>query len=56
MMKSWQPSRVLISNQEVEDALFIANYNGWYLCPSPINAAFVVMVAIQKVIDENTSD
>lgn len=52
-LKPWQPNKILITSQEVSDSIAYANYMGWYFCPSPINAAFVVMLALMKVQDEN---
>jgi len=52
--KAWQPNQVLIGHKEVADAIDTAQRNGWPLAPSPINAAFVTFIAINKVINENT--
>jgi len=55
-LKPWQPGKILITSQEVSDSIAFATYMGWPFCASPLNAAFVVMVAITKVQDENKSD
>lgn len=45
---------MLIGHKEVADAIDHAQENGWPLAPSPINAAFVTFLAINKVLNENT--
>tara|TARA_R100000951_G_scaffold2179_2_gene3708 strand:+ start:3243 stop:3407 length:165 start_codon:yes stop_codon:yes gene_type:complete len=52
-LKPWQPNKILITSKEVSDAIAFAEYMGWPFCASPLNAAFVVSVAIMKVQDEN---
>jgi TRAP-type C4-dicarboxylate transport system permease small subunit len=51
--KAWNPSALLITQDEISAALDYADHMGWYFCPSPINAAFVTMIAIQNLYDEN---
>lgn len=53
-LKAWQPNQVLIGHKEVADAIDHAQENGWPLAPSPINAAFITFLAINKVLNENT--
>ena len=55
-LSKWQPQSVLITSQEVSDAISYADYMGWYFAPSPLNAAFVTMLAINKVLHENPID
>lgn len=50
----WQPQLVLIANREVCDAISLAKANGWPMAPSPVNAALVAYLAIEKVLYENT--
>ncbi len=52
--KPWQPQSVLITPTEVSQSIEEADNMGWYLAPSPINAAFIVMLAINKVTHENS--
>lgn len=51
--KPWQPGAVLISQSEISAAMEHADDMGWYFCPSPINAAFITMLVIMELYDEN---
>ncbi len=55
-LSKWQPQSVLITSSEVEESILFAQYTGWYFAPSPLNAAFITMLAINKVIHENPID
>tara|TARA_R110000796_G_scaffold111390_1_gene222913 strand:+ start:121 stop:285 length:165 start_codon:yes stop_codon:yes gene_type:complete len=52
-LKPWQPGKILITGQEVSDSIAYANHMGWYFCPSPVNAAFVSMLAIMDLYEED---
>lgn len=54
--KPWQPQSILITSEEVEDSIIFAQYMGWFFAPSPLNAAFITMLAIDKVIHEDPLD
>lgn len=54
--KPWQPQSILITSVEVEDSIAFANYIGWYFAASPLNAAFVTMLAIDKATHEDPFD
>lgn len=50
--KAWQPGKILITSGEISASVNYATFKGWQFCPSPINAAFVVMLALTRVINE----
>ena len=52
-LKPWEPSQVLITQDEVNASLEYAAFKQWSFCPSPINAAFVTMLAIKNLLNEN---
>lgn len=54
--KPWQPGKILITSGDVAASIEYADHMGWHFAPSPINAAFVVMLALNKVKNENSSN
>lgn len=53
-LREWQPTKVLISQFELNQAIVLAEKNNIPFAPSPVNAALIVFLAIQKVLNENT--
>jgi len=48
--KKQVPGQVLVSRSEVSEAIKFALSKGWRLAPSPVNAAFVIDRAIEKMM------
>lgn len=48
---TYREGKILISIQEVNDAIQFAAYRGWKIAASPLNAVFIVDRAIEKMIN-----
>lgn len=47
--KPYEEGRVLIPMKDVREAIKFAEYSGWKLSASPLNAVFIIDRAIEKM-------